>query len=55
MLAEWVCHSKVYAIVNDDQALIEAALKKALSECDAVILNAGSSAGSEEFSAQAMR
>ncbi|NPV42041.1 MAG: molybdopterin biosynthesis protein [Anaerolineae bacterium] len=55
MLTQWGCQSRVYPIVKDDQTLIEAALKNALAECDALILNAGSSAGSEDYSAQAMR
>jgi putative molybdopterin biosynthesis protein len=55
MLTEWGCLPKVYPIVKDDQSLIEAALKQGLAECDALILNAGSSAGSEDYSAQAMR
>jgi putative molybdopterin biosynthesis protein len=55
MLTQWGCQPKVYPIVKDDQSLIEAALKNALAECDALILNAGSSAGSEDYSAQAMR
>lgn len=55
MLTQWGCLPKVYPIVRDDQSLIEAALKNTLAECDALILNAGSSAGSEDYSAQAMR
>ena len=55
MLAEWGCQPKIYPIVKDKLDLIEGALKKAIDECDAVILNAGSSAGSEDYSAQAMR
>jgi putative molybdopterin biosynthesis protein len=55
MLTQWGCQSRVYPIVKDDHTLIEAALKNALAECDALFLNAGSSAGSEDYSAQAMR
>lgn len=55
MLTQWGCQPKVYPIVKDDQSLIEAALKQGLAECDALILNAGSSAGSEDYSAEAMR
>ena len=55
MLAEWGCVPKVYPIVKDQLDLIAASLKKAVEECDAVILNAGSSAGTEDYSAQAMR
>lgn len=55
MLTEWGCVPKVYPIVKDKLDLIENALKTAVNECDAVILNAGSSAGREDYSAQAMR
>jgi len=44
----------VYPIVGDDPALITSALQEALAECDAVILCAGSSAGREDFAAQAI-
>ncbi len=46
---------KVYPIVKDKLELIKAALQAALTECDAVLLNAGSSAGREDFSTQAIR
>jgi len=55
MLTQWGCLPKTYPIIQDKLDLIENALKVAVSECDAVILNAGSSAGSEDYSAQAMR
>lgn len=55
MLTEWGCWPKVYPIVKDKLDLIEDSLKKAVQECDAVILNAGSSAGSEDYSADAIR
>ncbi len=40
-----------YPIVPDDQALLRLALKKAVAENDIVIINAGSSAGSEDYTA----
>ncbi len=55
MLTEWGCVPKVYPIIQDKVDLIEDALKTAIHECDAVILNAGSSAGREDYSVQAMR
>lgn len=55
MLTEWGCVPKVYPIVKDKLDLIEDALKTAISECDAVILNAGASAGREDYSSQAIR
>ena len=55
MLTDWGCVPKVYPIVKDKLELIENALKTAVKECDAVILNAGASAGREDYSAQAIR
>ena len=54
MLNEWGARPVVYPIVKDDLELIKAALEAALTECDAVIINAGSSAGSEDYSAEAI-
>ena len=54
MLASWGAKPAVYPIVKDDLALITSALEKALGECDAVILNAGASAGREDYSAEAI-
>ncbi|MDL2217591.1 molybdopterin biosynthesis protein [Christensenellaceae bacterium OttesenSCG-928-M15] len=55
MLNEWGAEALAYPIVKDDPALIEAALQEALTHCDAVVLNAGSSAGRGDFAAQAIR
>lgn len=55
MLIKWGAKAKLYPIVRDDSSLIEAALRMALNECDAVILNAGSSAGREDYSAAAIK
>lgn len=55
MLETWGCLPKIYPGVKDDPALIEAALRRALEECDMVVLNAGSSAGKKDFSADAIR
>lgn len=54
MLTEWGCQTKTYPIIPDDQAKIEQVMHKAVAECDAVILNAGSSAGSQDYSSQAI-
>lgn len=40
---------KRYGIVKDDYELLKETLKRAVSECDIVIINAGSSAGREDF------
>ncbi|HNW95694.1 MAG TPA: molybdopterin biosynthesis protein [Anaerolineaceae bacterium] len=55
MLETWGCVPKIYPGVRDDPALIEAALRTALAECDLVVLNAGSSAGRKDFSTDAIR
>ena len=55
MLAQWGCVAKRYPIAKDTLPAIEAALKKAVNECDAVILLAGSSAGRKDFAVSAMR
>lgn len=52
MLDQWGAESKTYPIVPDRFDEIKAAVSKAAAECDIVILNAGSSAGREDFSAR---
>jgi putative molybdopterin biosynthesis protein len=54
MLDEWGARAIIYPIVKDDLELITDALRTALSECDIVIINAGSSAGSQDYSASAI-
>lgn len=54
ILSQWGAIPKCYPIVKDVFADIVSALETALSECDAVILNAGSSAGREDFSSRAI-
>lgn len=55
MLRQWGTEPVIYPIVRDDLQLIKSAVSAALSECDVVLLNAGSSAGREDYSAQAIR
>ena len=52
MLREWDAEPVTYPIVKDKKADIRAALEKALAQCDMVLLNAGSSAGREDFSTE---
>lgn len=52
MLSDWGAEAKVYPIVPDRLEKIEDAVRKAIGECDAVVLNAGSSAGREDYSAE---
>lgn len=55
MLSDWGALSKTYPIIKDDLNSIAGVLKTAVKECDAVILIAGSSAGREDFSSEAIR
>ena len=55
MVRQWGAEAKVYPIVPDKYDRIKAMVEKAASECDLVILNAGSSAGREDFSARVIR
>ena len=52
MVGQWGAESKTYPIVPDKFEEIKAMTAKAAAECDLVILNAGSSAGREDFSAK---
>jgi len=54
MLQDWGAETVVYPIIGDDPCAICEAIKIALDECDAVILNAGSSAGSKDHAAAAI-
>ncbi|MDO4297584.1 MAG: molybdopterin biosynthesis protein [Lachnospiraceae bacterium] len=55
MLKEWGASPRIYPIVPDRFEDIKAMVQKAVSECDMVILNAGSSAGREDYSCQVIR
>ncbi len=55
MLSSWGAEAKVYPIVPDRYDQIRDMLRKAVSECDVVLLNAGSSAGRDDYSAAAIR
>ena len=55
MLASWGAEAKTYPIVPDKYDEIRDMLEKAAAECDMVILNAGSSAGRDDYSVGAVR
>lgn len=55
MVRQWGAEAKVYPMVPDKFDQIKAMVEKASSECDLVILNAGSSAGREDFSTRVIR
>lgn len=51
MLREWDADVICFPIVPDKEELISSSLADAIDRCDAVVLNAGSSAGREDYSA----
>lgn len=55
MLEQWGAVPVTYPIAKDRFDDIKAAVEKAVSECDMVILNAGSSAGRDDYSSQVIR
>jgi len=55
MVRQWGAEAKTYPIVKDIFEDIKATVAQAAAECDLVILNAGSSAGREDFSARVIR
>ena len=55
MVGQWGAQAKTYPIVPDKFDEIRAMVAKAADECDIVILNAGSSAGREDYSAKVIR
>lgn len=55
MVRSWGAEARVYPIVPDEFEQIKAMVQKAATECDMVILNAGSSAGREDYSTRVIR
>ena len=55
MVRQWGAEATVYPIVPDKFDEIRDMVAKAASECDMVILNAGSSAGREDYSVKVIR
>ena len=55
ILQNWGAACKTYPIVKDIKEDIIATMEKAVSECDAVIINAGSSAGRDDYSCMAVK
>lgn len=54
MLKSWDTEPLCFPIVKDKKADIKRAISKALKECDIVLLNAGSSAGRDDYSCEAI-
>lgn len=55
ILSNWGAVPKTYPIVKDIKEDIINTMKQAVSECDAVIINAGSSAGRDDYSSLAVK
>lgn len=51
-LKEWGAEGNLYSIIPDDYSLIKLSLKKAVESSDVVIINAGSSAGRDDYSSR---
>ena len=54
MVRQWGGEPVVYPIVRDQPELVRDALQQAVDECDIVLLNAGSSAGRDDYSSRAV-
>ncbi len=54
MVRLWGGEPVVYPIVKDKPELVRDALQRAVDECDIVLLNAGSSAGRDDYSSRAV-
>jgi len=54
-ITEWSARAKVYPFIKDDIGLIKVGVLEALDSCDILIINAGSSAGREDFTAKIIR
>ncbi|MBR6479250.1 MAG: molybdopterin biosynthesis protein [Clostridia bacterium] len=54
ILQSWGAVPRVYPIVKDIKEDIISAMEKAVAECDAVLINAGSSAGRDDYSSLAV-
>ncbi len=52
MLESFDAQSKVYPITPDKKELIKSAVETALSECDIVLISAGSSAGRDDYTSE---
>lgn len=55
MLKDFYCDPVVYPITKDKLHLVKETLKRAVSECDIVLLNAGSSAGRDDHSSAVIK
>lgn len=49
MLTEWGAQPRVYPIIRDDPIALRLGIEKALSECDGLLIGAGTSAGRDDY------
>ena len=54
MVRQWGGEPVVYPIARDEPAVVRDAVAKSVAECDITLLNAGSSAGRDDYSARAI-
>ena len=52
MMRQWGAEPKTFPIVPDNRDALRATLAQALDECDVVLLNAGSSAGRDDYASE---
>ena len=52
MVRQWGGQPKTFGIVPDDREALRTTLEAALDECDVVLLNAGSSAGRDDYASE---
>ena len=55
MIEKWGAAAKTYPIVKDKPELLIKALETACAQCDIVLINAGSSAGREDYTKEAIQ
>jgi len=51
LITEWGANSHIYPIIRDDYELIKATILDAIQQSDIIVVNAGTSAGREDFTA----
>ncbi len=52
LCTEWGCKPVMYGFFKDDEELLSKAIKKAVSECDMVVISGGSSVGQKDATAR---
>ena len=55
MLTEWGAQPKVYPITRDDPLALRQVIERALSECDGLLIGAGTSAGRDDYTSAILK